>query len=215
MLANVDTWTVVFKGTGGHGAVPHRATDPSVPLPVGHFLTGMQSIIGRSVPARETAVISAGYIAGGHPDSGNVIPSEITVHGTARSYDPAVRDILENRLSELAKNLAAAYGCSASVLYERGYPALVNCVDQTAIAAKAADSVTGEANVNTDFPPITAGEDFAYMLQHKPGAFMLMGNGVDAGNRFHHVHTPHYDFNDDAIPFGITYWVSLVSIELG
>ncbi|MGN6447107.1 MAG: M20 aminoacylase family protein [Brucella intermedia] len=213
MLANVDTWTVVFKGTGGHGAVPHRATDPSVPL--GHFLTGLQSIVGRSVPARETAVISAGYIAGGHPDSGNVIPSEITVHGTARSYDPAVRDILEKRLSELAQNLAAAYGCSASVLYERGYPALVNSGEQTVIAAKAAVCVTGEANVNSDFPPITAGEDFAYMLQHKPGAFMLMGNGVDAGNRFHHVHTPHYDFNDEAIPFGIAYWVSLVSIELG
>ncbi|MEC5341955.1 M20 aminoacylase family protein [Brenneria populi] len=213
MLASVDTWTVSFKGTGGHGAVPHRAVDPSMPL--AHFLLGLQTIIGRNVPARETAVISAGYISAGHARSANVIPSEIVVRGTARTYEASVRDTLERRLSELALSLAAAHQCRAEVCYQRGYPALVNAKRQTEIAAAAAAHTAGAENVDADYPPITAGEDFAYMLKAKPGAFMLIGNGVGPDGSYHHVHTPLFDFNDEILPFGIGYWINIVRLELG
>ncbi|WP_413730074.1 M20 aminoacylase family protein [Sodalis sp. RH22] len=212
MLANVDTWAVRFAGTGGHGAVPHRAVDPSLPL--AHFLLGLQTIIGRNVPARETAVISTGYIAAGHVRSTNVIPSEIVVRGTARSYEPSVRNILERRLSELAVNLAAAHECTAVVSYERGYPALINATEQTQLAAAAAVRTVGEERVEALYPAITAGEDFAYMLEERPGAFMLIGNGVEADGTFHHVHTPRFDFNDDILSFGIGYWINIVKLEL-
>lgn len=213
MLASVDTWSVKFKGTGGHGAVPHRATDPSMPL--AHFLLGLQTIIGRNVPARETAVLSAGYISAGHARSANVIPSEIVVRGTARSYEASVRDTLEQRLSDLALNLAAAHQCTAEVCYERGYPALVNAAPQTELAAAAAVCTVGEQGVDAVYPPITAGEDFAYMLKARPGAFMLIGNGIQPDGTFHHVHTPLFDFNDDILPLGIGYWINIVKLELG
>lgn len=212
MLANVDTWSVTFAGSGGHGAVPHRAVDPSLPL--AHLLLGLQTIIGRNVPARETAVISAGYISAGHPQSANVIPASIMVRGTARSFEASVRDMLERRLSGLAMNLAAAHDCTATVNYERGYPALVNAPEQTRLAAAAAVSTVGEAHVNADYPPITAGEDFAYMLRQRPGAFMLIGNGVAPDGSFHHVHTPRFDFNDALLPLGIEYWINIVRQEL-
>ena len=213
MLANVDTWSVTFRGTGGHGAVPHRATDPTQPLAA--FITALQSVIGRNLPARETGVLSIGHIAAGDARAPNVIPATTLVTGTGRSFKPEIRETMGRRLHELASSLATAHGCTAEVTYRHDYPALVNTPDETALAARAASALAGPAMVDTDFPPITAGEDFAYMLQARPGAFILVGNGVSEDGSFHHVHTPHYDFNDALIPIGAAYWVSLVAHALG
>ncbi len=208
MLAASDSWTVTFRGTGGHGSAPHRGTDPTMPL--GYFILGLQGIIGRSVSPIETAVLSIGHIAGGSAGSPNVIPSEIAVRGTARSYTPAVRDVLERRLGELATALAAAQGCTAETVYQRRYPPLVNHPEQTRVAVAAATATAGAAQVNDDTPPVTGAEDFAFMLEHRPGAYIMIGNGPGP-----YVHTPGYDFNDAIIPTGAAYWVNLARAELG
>lgn len=210
MLANADGWQVILRGTGGHGAVPHRATDPTVAL--GHLILGLQTIIGRAVPVTEAGVISIGHIAAGNPKAGAVIPAEVRALGTARSYSPEVRDILERRLTTLATAFAEAEGCTAEITYRRGYPALVNAPAQTAIAVAAAAQA---GQVDAEFPALMAAEDFAYMLQARPGAFILIGNGRSEDGSFHHVHTPHFDFNDAAIPYGVSYWLTLVAQELG
>ncbi|WP_367716556.1 M20 aminoacylase family protein [Nitratireductor sp. GISD-1A_MAKvit] len=214
MLAATDSWTVTFQGTGGHGGSgPHLSTDPTMPL--GHFIPALQSIIGRSVPALESAVLSIGHIQAGEPGVTNVIPSEAVVCGTARSYDPDVRGLLEKRLNEIATASAQAYGCTALVNYERGYPSLVNHDEQVQIAVEAAADLVGKDQVNDRLTPITAGEDFSYMLQQRPGCFMMLGNGVGQDGKFNNLHTPLYDFNDEIIPLGVAYWVSLVGAELG
>jgi hippurate hydrolase len=214
MMAAADTWTVSFGGTGGHGgSAPHLATDPTVVL--AHFILAAQAIVGRNVPSVEPAVISVGHIAAGAAGSPNIIPPEVVVSGTARSYSPAVRDTLERRLRETADGLAATYGCTAEVHYHRRYPPLINHPEQTAIAAGVAAGIVGADKVATDIPRITGAEDFSFMLQQRPGAFILIGNGVEPDGSYHYVHTPHYDFNDAIIALGATYWVSLVGHELG
>ena len=213
MLANVDTWSVTFRGSGGHGAVPHRATDPTGPMAA--FVGALQSVIGRDVPAREVAVLSVGHVAAGDARAPNVIPAEVRLSGTGRSFRPEVREVMGRRVRELAEAFAAAHGCAAAVEYRHDYPALVNTADEVALAARAAAALVGGAMVDPDFPPITAGEDFAYMLRERPGAFMLVGNGVAADGSLHHVHTPRYDFNDALLPLGAAYWVSLVAHALG
>jgi hippurate hydrolase len=212
-LAASDTWTVTFLGTGGHGgAGAHRAKDPTIPQ--AHFVLALQTIIGRNVPAVETAVVSVGSITGGDHGSPNIIPTEIVVRGTARSYKPDIRDLIETRLGELAQSLAAAYGCSAEVEYERRYPPLITYAEQTTIAMEAAADLVGPDNVLPDWPQMTSAEDFSFMLETKPGGFMLIGNGVADDGSFHDVHTPLYDFNDDILTLGAGYWVSLVQKEL-
>jgi hippurate hydrolase len=213
MLANVDGWSVRFRGTGGHGAVPHRATDPTQPM--AQFVATLQSVIGRNIPAGQTAVLSVGHIAAGDARAPNVIPSEVFVSGTGRSFLPTVREVMERRLRELAIACAQGFGCTAEVDYIHSYPALVNTADEVALAARAAAALVGADAVNADYPPITAGEDFAYMLQKKPGAFILAGNGVAPDGSFHHVHTPRFDFNDGLLAIGAAYWVSLVGHALG
>ncbi len=212
-LAASDRFIVTFKGTGGHGgSSPHLATDVTVVQ--AHFVLALQTIIGRNVPAIDSAVLSVGSIQGGSPVSPNVMPSEITITGTARSYVPAVRDLLETRIGELAHGLAASYGCAAEAIYRRGAPALVNHEEQTEVARAAARSLVG-ADAVTVIPPVTGAEDFALMLQQRPGAFMFLGAGTGSGGKSPEVHTPHYDFNDAIIPLGVAYWVGVVEQEMG
>ena len=213
MLANVDTWSVAFHGTGGHGAVPHRATDPTQAM--AQFVGTLQSVIGRNVPPGQTAVLSVGHVAAGDARAPNVIPAEVVLSGTGRSFLPAVREVMERRLRDLAAACASAFGCTADIEYRHDYPALVNTAPEVALAARAAAAVVGAESVNADYPPITAGEDFAYMLQQRPGAFILAGNGVAPDGTFHHVHTPRFDFNDGLLTIGAAYWVSLVQHALG
>jgi len=212
-LAASDSWTVTFKGTGGHGgAGAHLATDVTVAL--AQFIMAVQTIVSRNVPAVETAVVSLGHIAGGDYNAPNIMPAQIVARGTARSYTPAIRDLLENRLTELAHATAAAFGCTAVVDYDRRYPPLVNHAEQTDISVAAAKALVGEAEVTGHAPLQTAGEDFAFMLEARPGGFVLIGAGVHPDGSFHNVHTPGYDFNDQILTLGAGYWVSLVQEEL-
>ena len=212
-LAASDSWTVTFRGTGGHGgAGPHLATDATIPQ--AHFVLALQTIIGRNVKATDTAVISIGHIAAGNFDAPNIIPSEVVVRGTARCYKPAVRDLLEKRLTELAHSVAGAYGCAAEVDYERRYPPLVTHAEQTAVSIAAATALVGAENVDGVAAQVTGAEDFSFMLESRPGGFVLIGNGVEPDGSFHDLHTPAYDFNEDLLTLGAGYWVSLVRQEL-
>jgi len=213
-LAASDSWTVIFRGTGGHGgAGAHLATDATIPQ--AHFVLALQTIIGRNVAAIDTAVISVGHIAAGDAGAPNIIPSEVVVRGTARCYQPEVRDLLQKRLTELAHSFASAYGCTADVDYVWRYPPLVTHAAQTAISVAAAVALVGAENVTSDAPQLTASEDFSFMLERRPGGFVIIGNGVDADGSFHDAHTPDYDFNDQILTLGAGYWVSLVRHELG
>jgi len=213
MLASSDSWQVTFKGTGGHGAMPDRGTDPT--YVAAQFIVAMQGIIGRNVPPSQAAVLSVGHIAGGNAGSTNVIPSEMLVSGTARSFSPAVRALLERRLAELAAGIAQAGGCAAESKYFRRYPALINAVEQTSLAVEAAALTVGRENVEPNTPPISGAEDFAFMLEKKPGAYIMIGNGGTEEGGCHNVHSPLYDFNDEILTTGAAYWVNLVQLELG
>ena len=214
MMAAVDFFTVTFRGTGGHGgSTPHLATD--VTIAQAHFCLALQNVIGRNVPAIEPAVVSIGSIRGGSPDSPNVMPAEIVITGTVRTFSERIRALIERRLRDLADLHAQAQGCSAEVAYSGFTNVLVNDADHAEKAARAASALVGDEDVDADAPAITGGEDFADMLRAKPGAFIFIGNGVEPDGSFHAVHTPHYDFNDDIIPLGVGYWVSLVRQELG
>ena len=213
MMAAGDRWEVVFRGTGGHGgATPHLSTDVTVVQ--AQFILALQTIVSRNIAAIEPAVISVGYIGGGARASTNVMPAEIVIGGTSRSYSEPTRDIIERRMRELASTLAAAYGCRAEVAFHRLCKALVNHAEQTEVAIKAAASVVGQAKVDGQTKPITAGEDFTEMLLRKPGAFMFIGNGVDAEGGAHGLHTPKFEFNDEILTLGASFWVSLVREEL-
>jgi amidohydrolase len=213
-LAASDSWTATFHGTGGHGgAAAHLATDTSIAM--AQFIMAIQTIVSRNVKATETAVISVGHVAGGDFKSPSIIPAKMVVRGTARSYAPEVRDLLEKRLSDLAQATAAAHGCTAEFDYHRRYPPLVNHPEQTDIAAAAARSLVGDDHVNADAPPVTGAEDFSFMLNARPGAFIFIGAGANPDGSFHDVHTPRYDFDDEILTLGASFWVSLVHEELG
>lgn len=214
MLAAADSWAVTFRGVGGHGgSQAHLSTD--ITYAQAHFVLGLQGIIGRNVPSLDTAVISVGYIHAGSTEASNVIPAELRIGGTARTYAPEIRDLVERRIGELAAATAQAWGCSAEASYRRGTSALLNQAEQVEVAVAAASASVGAQHVNGKIRPGTGGEDFAEMMQVKPGAFMRIGNGVEADGAFKGLHTPLYDFNDAIIPDGIRYWVNIVNEELG
>jgi amidohydrolase len=200
---------VTFTGQGGHGgSTPHLSVDLSIVQ--AHFVLGLQTIVGRNISAFDPAVISVGYIGGGARDSANVMPAELTVSGTARYYKDSTKDIIERRIRELAEGLAAMHGAVVSVAFVWVAEPLVNADEQTDVAIAAASAVVGAAAVNPAIPPTGGGEDFAYMLKQKQGAFIRIGNGEASSG----VHTPKFDFNDAAIPYGVAYWVELVRQEL-
>ncbi|PZU92901.1 MAG: amidohydrolase [Chelatococcus sp.] len=213
-LASADSWKVTFRGVGGHGgSQPHRSTD--ITYAQAQFVLGLQGIVGRNVAPLDTAVISVGYIHGGSTEAANVIPSELVLGGTARTYSAEVRDTIERRIAELAAATAQAWGCQAEAHYHRGTSPLINEAEQVAVAVAAATGAVGSANVDGKLRPGTGGEDFAEMMLVRPGAFMRIGNGVAADGSFVGLHTPLYDFNDAIIPDGVRYWVGLVQEELG
>lgn len=214
MLAAADSWKVEFRGTGGHGgAQPHLSTD--ITYAQAHFVLGLQGIVGRNVAPLDTAVISVGYIHSGSEEASNVVPRELQIGGTARTYSDEVRSLVERRIAELAAATAQAWGCEATATYDRGPRALHNKAEQVAVAIAAASAVSGTENVEGALRPSTGGEDFAEMMQQRPGAFMRIGNGVAADGTFHGLHTSRYDFNDAIIPDGVRYWVNVVAQELG
>jgi hippurate hydrolase len=213
MLASSDSWEVTFKGTGGHGAMPDRGTDPT--FVAAQFIVAVQGIVGRNVSSSQAAVLSVGHIAAGTAGSPNVIPSEVLIRGTARSFSSGVRSLLERRLAEVAAGIAQAGGCTAESRYFRRYPALINAAEQTSIAVKAAALTVGAENVEPNTSPIAGAEDFAFMLEKKAGAYIMIGNGGTEEGGCHNVHSPLYDFNDKILTTGAAYWMNLVQLELG
>ena len=212
-LAGSSRWAVTFTGPGGHGGNgPHLTSDLTVVL--AHFIMGLQTIVSRNVPPIDTAVIRIGSINGGSIEAGNVMPAKIVVGGTARCFSPHVKTVIETRMRELAKQLAAMHGAQAEMSMSWGAEPLVNHSEQTDVAIAAASALVGKEAVNGKARPVTGGEDFAHMLLRKPGAFIFVGNGTAPDGEAHGLHTPKYDFNDDAIPVGVGYWVSLVRQEL-
>jgi len=212
-LAGADFWGVTFHGTGGHGgAAPHLATDATVAL--GQFLTAIHTILPRNLHPTEGAALSVGHVHGGTFESPNVMPAKVLVRGTARYFTPDAQATIRRRLGELATALAAANGCTAELEYVPLCPPTVNHAEKMPAAIAAATAVVGADHLG-EIPLSTGGEDFAFMLQKKPGVFMRIGNGMAPDGSFHNVHTPKYDFNDDILALGATYWVNLVQQELG
>jgi amidohydrolase len=201
IMAAADRLTIEIEGVGGHAARPHFAVDTV--LVGSQIINALQSIVARNVDPLESAVVSITLFQAGHTD--NVIPQTALLRGTARSLRPAVRDLLEKRIVEVAEGIAKLHGAKAKVKYSRDYPVVVNNEKATEFASSIAREIAGDANVETKTPPVMGGEDFASMLEERPGAFIFMGNG-DSAN----LHHPAYDFNDSAIPYGASYWVRLV-----
>jgi hippurate hydrolase len=214
LMAGSGRWVVTFRGKGGHGGnSPHLANDLTLVQAV--FIQALQGIVSRNVPARESVVVSVGHIAGGTKEALNVMPAELVVGGTMRAFNAPMQVLVEGRIRELAELAAATQGATAEVsLWWNAIP-LVNHERETEVMATAARAVAGVAGVDTATQPVTGGEDFAFMLQAKPGAFVFLGAGEMADGTAHALHSPLYDFNDAAIPHGVAFWVNLVRQELG
>lgn len=206
LLASTDEFNVAVIGAGGHAALPHNAKDPIVAGAA--IVSALQSIVSRSVDPLEAAVVSVTQFHAG--TTTNVIPGSAQLVGTVRALTAETRDLLEQRVREVISATASAHGAIAEITYTRKYPVTRNHDEQTDIAASAAAEVAGAERVDTQVAPIMGAEDFSYMLEERPGAFILVGNGDSAG-----LHSPHYDFNDDAIAHGVSYWVRLVEDRLG
>jgi hippurate hydrolase len=205
MMAAADRIYIDIEGLGGHAARPHTAIDTIV---VGAaMIQAIQSIVARNVDPLESGVISITQFHAGTAD--NIIPQTAQLRGTARSLSPEVRDLLERRLHEVVDGTARLYGAKAKLTYKRDYPVTRNHAKQTAFAAEVAAQVVGKERVDTDVPPVMGAEDFSYMLEARPGAFIFVGNGDSAG-----LHHPAYNFNDEVIPVGTSYWVKLVETAL-
>ena len=204
-MAAVDHIEIALEGKGGHAAWPHLAVDTI--LVGAQIINQLQSIVARNVDPLEAAVVSICMFQAGH--TSNVIPQHATLRGTARSLSKEVGTLLQRRINEVVEGTARLYGATAKVTYTNGYPVLINHARQTDFAAEVARGIVGNDKVDADFPPIMGAEDFAFMLQERPGAFIFVGNGDSAG-----LHNPAYDFNDEAIPFGTSYWVRLAETAL-
>jgi amidohydrolase len=203
--AAADAITIDIEGVGGHAARPHLGIDTV--LVGAQIITNIQSVVSRNVDPLKSAVVSVCMFQAGNTD--NVIPQTVRLRGTARSLAPEVRDLVEKRLHQVVEGTAAAFGAKAKLTYKRGYPVLENHEQQTGFAAQVASQIVGGGQVDTSLPPMMGAEDFSFMLQARPGAFIWIGNGDSAG-----LHHPAYNFNDDAIPFGTSYWVKLVETAL-
>ncbi len=206
MMASADSFEIRVTGRGAHGAMPHQGIDPV--LVGAHIVTNLQTIAARNVDPIEAVVVSVTQIHGG--DTGNVIPAEVVLSGTARSFKPEVQDLTEAHIKRIAKGVAAAHGASVEVRYERRYPTTVNAEAETRHAARIAAGVVGAANVHDEVGPVMGSEDFAFMLQKKAGSYIWLGAGEDQAN----LHSPHYDFNDQILPIGASYWARLVEETL-
>jgi hippurate hydrolase len=204
MMASADFFQIDVKGIGAHGAFPHTGVDPIVIA--SEIVLALQRIVSRSVDPLQQAVVSVTQFNSGF--TSNVIPETATLKGTTRAFLPEVQDMMEREMKRIADGVAAAHGAQAKFLYDRRYPPTINSPDETEIAAAAAARVVGEENVRRDLPPVMGAEDFGWMLKAKPGCYVWIGNGDEPGGC--HVHNPNYDFNDEILPIGASYWAALV-----
>lgn len=203
--AAMDDFTIIIEGKGGHAAKPHLCVDP---IQIGsQIVNAVQSIVPRGENMLESAVVSITQFRAG--TAFNVIPQTAMLGGTVRTFEPKLRDQIETRLAGIVDSIASGSGASATLSHERKYPATHNDPEQTDFAVAVASSIVDAARVNQSIPPEMGAEDFAFMLEQCPGAIIFVGNGQTAEH-----HDPHYDFNDEAIPFGTSYWIRLVEMAM-
>ncbi|MBV8665609.1 MAG: amidohydrolase [Burkholderiaceae bacterium] len=216
MMASSNEFEVTVVGRGAHAAQPHKGVDP-IMIAV-QIAQSWQTIISRNKNPLEAGVLSVTQIHSG--SATNVIPDEATLIGTVRTFSMAVLDLIEKRMKDIADHTAAAFDAEVRFEFKRNYPPLINHEKETAFAARVMESVVGAANVDTKVEPTMGAEDFAYMLQAKPGCYVFIGNGEGEHRSAGHglgpcnLHNPSYDFNDDLLPLGATYWVRLAEAFL-
>ena len=202
-MASSDDVTITISGLGGHGAMPHKATDSLVAA--SSLVMALQTVVARNVPPLKTAVVTVGSFSAGKAN--NVIPASATLELSVRALDREVRDLLQQRITALAHAQAESFGCQARVDYKRDYPVLVNTLAETELAREVALALVGSEHVTLQTEPLTGSEDFAFMLDHCPGSYLMIGNGAGEGACM--VHNPGYDFNDDNLATGAAFWVAL------
>ncbi len=211
MMASFDCFEITLRGQATHAAMPHLGND--VLVTAAHLITQLQTIVSRQIDPADSAVISVTQVHGGH--TWNALPDSAVIRGTFRSFKNAVREQLEHGIQHLASSVAQSFKLHADVRFNPenpGYPVTLNNPAETESAIRAATAVAGEQCVNTAPIPSMGAEDFAFMLQQKPGCYIWIGNGSSDGNCL--LHNPNYDFNDEILPLGAAYWVKLVEGEL-
>lgn len=208
MMAAYDMFEIEVTGVGGHGAMPHLGVDPV--LVASQIVVALQSIASRNVNPMDSVVVSTTQIHGG--DAYNVIPQVVKLAGTCRAFNPKVHAMVEPRMRQICENVAQAFGATATLHYERRYPPTINSEVETETAAAVAADVCGVENVVRDPEPCMGSEDFAFMLREKPGSYIWIGNGPAGPGE--QLHNPGYDFNDEVLPIGASYWSRLVELEL-
>ncbi len=207
MMAAGDRFVITMTGLGGHAATPHLARDPV--LAASHLIVALQSIASRFIDPLDSVVVSITFISGGDRKALNVIPPAVEIGGTIRTMLPATRRAVEQRFRDVVKATAALYDAEAAIDWRPGYPVTVNDVEKTSVAIAAAESVVGAERVDGNWPMTMGSEDFSYMLEKRPGAMIWLGNGDSAD-----LHNPAYNFNDEAIAYGIDYWAAVVARRL-
>jgi amidohydrolase len=205
MQAAVDRIEIIITGKGGHGARPQNCIDPV--LVAAHIITAAQSIASRNVAAVDQVVLSICSVQGGNPGAMSVVPGTVSLVGTVRTYRTEIQDLVESRLRTLCESVAAGFGAKATLIYERVYPATVNTLPEAQFASDVAASLVGESRVIRNMAPSMGGEDFSFMLQVVPGAYMRLGQGSPNGC---FLHNSRYDFNDDVLPLGSAMYASLI-----
>jgi hippurate hydrolase len=204
-MAATAEFTIRIKGKGGHAAMPHTTIDPIVAG--SHLVASLQSIASRSTDPVKSVVVSVTKFHAG--DAYNIIPETAELAGTVRTLDKAVAEKAAERMKAICAGVAETFGVTVDLDYDPNYPVTVNHAGETAFAIGVAREVAGEGKVDGEIAPLMGGEDFSYMLEARPGAFIFLGNG-DSAN----LHHPAYDFNDEAIPHGVSYWVKLAETAL-
>jgi hippurate hydrolase len=205
LMAAADRFDIVIEGKGGHAARPHEGIDTL--LVACQVVTALQSVVSRNVNPLDSAVVSVCSIQAGN--TFNVIPQHARLLGTVRTLTDEVRDLCETRIRALVETVCAAYGATVKIEYNRGYPVTRNHPEQADFLARMAAQVGGEGAVNAEVAPLMGAEDFSFMLEQRPGAYIFLGNGATAG-----VHHPAYDFNDEAIPYGVSLWAKVVETAM-
>jgi hippurate hydrolase len=205
IMAATDEFTITIRGRGAHAAMPNKGVDPVVIA--AHIITSLQSIVSRTTDPFDSTVVSVTKMQGGNAH--NVIPDQAVLGGTIRTLTPESRESSQARLRQIAEGVAAAHGAEASVTVFTGYPVTINHPGQTEAALGVASEIVGAPFVEPATTPTMGGEDFSYMLNARPGNFIFIGNGDTAG-----LHNPNYDFNDEIIPYGVSYWVKLAETRL-
>jgi amidohydrolase len=210
VMAATDEVQITVRGRGGHGAMPHLVVDPVVAS--AQIITALQTIASRNVEPVDAVVVSICSMQTSQLGAFNVVPDFVKLVGTVRSFRPATRDLAEQRLKQICSKTAEAMGCTAEIQYVRGYPATINSAREAQFAARVGEQLFGKGNVVTEHDPTMGGEDFSYMLQARPGAYVFLGQGGAPGGCF--LHNPNYDFNDEVIPLGAGYLAALVEEAL-